>query len=84
MPDSSQFAPFVRFVRSHEEPQKMQTDEFSIARILATIRKRLLGGVVSAEEELCMDPIIRRFAVAQLDVMLDNQSFPLFILPFIQ
>ncbi|KAK6015101.1 hypothetical protein OSTOST_19482 [Ostertagia ostertagi] len=52
MPDSSQFAPFVRFVRSHEEPQKMQTDEFSIARILATIRKRLLGGVVSAEEEL--------------------------------
>ncbi|KAK6056238.1 phosphoinositide 3-kinase C2 domain protein [Cooperia oncophora] len=96
MPDSSQFAPFVRFVRSLEEPQKMQTDEFSIARILATIRKRLLGGVVSAEEELfvwnqrvqticrCMDPIIRRFAVAQLDVMLDNQSFPLFILPFIQ
>nr|CDJ86827.1 Phosphatidylinositol 3-kinase and Phosphoinositide 3-kinase and Phosphoinositide 3-kinase accessory region PIK and Phosphatidylinositol 3-4-kinase domain containing protein [Haemonchus contortus] len=142
MPDSSQFAPFVRFIRSIEEPQKIQTDDFSIDRILTTIRKRLLGGVVSAEEELfvwnqrhyvsehlpdallviaeaevtwrkrehfteiyvmleswgrltvgtafrilskkCMDPIIRRFAVSQLDIMLDNQSFPLFILPFIQ
>lgn len=142
MPDSSQFAPFVRFIRSIEEPKKAATDEFSIGRILTTIRKRLLGGVVSSEEEQfvweqrhfvsenlpdallviaeaevtwrkrehftelyvmlenwgrlsvgtafcilskkCIDPIIRRFAVAQLDVMLDNQSFPLFILPFIQ
>ncbi|KIH47790.1 hypothetical protein ANCDUO_22145, partial [Ancylostoma duodenale] len=34
--------------------------------------------------ELCMDPIIRKFAVDQLDALLDNQTFPLFILPFIQ
>ncbi|KAL6733547.1 hypothetical protein Aduo_004188 [Ancylostoma duodenale] len=31
-----------------------------------------------------MDPIIRKFAVDQLDALLDNQTFPLFILPFIQ
>ncbi|VDL77949.1 unnamed protein product [Nippostrongylus brasiliensis] len=142
MADRCQFAPFVRFIRSLEEPKRMQADELSTSRILSIIRKRLLGGVVSEEEELfvwnhrhfvsgnlpdalliiteadvtwrkrehftelyvmleewgqlsvgtafsilgkkCMDPIIRSFAVTQLGVMLDNQLFPLFILPFIQ
>ncbi|KAJ1358023.1 hypothetical protein KIN20_016324 [Parelaphostrongylus tenuis] len=142
MPDSSQFAPFVRFIRSLEKPEKIRCDQFSVSRVLDAIRKRLLGGVLSPEEELfvwnqrhyvsehipdalliiaeaevtwrkrehftelyvmleswgrltvgtalcilgkkCMDPIIRRFAVNQLEISLDNQTFPLFILPFIQ
>ncbi|KAK6732115.1 hypothetical protein RB195_016475 [Necator americanus] len=142
MPDSAQFAPFVKFIHSIQKPPKALSDDISVRRILNTLRKRLLGGVVSAEEELfvwnqrhfvsqnlpdalliiaeagetwkkrehftelyvmleswgrltvgtalcilgkkCMDPIVRRFAVNQLDTLLDNQTFPLFILPFIQ
>ncbi|KJH42225.1 phosphoinositide 3-kinase C2 domain protein [Dictyocaulus viviparus] len=140
MPDSSQFAPFVRFIRLTEKPEKTRSDEFSVSRVLNIIRKHLLGGALSAEEEVfvwdqrsyvsehipdalliiaeaevtwrkrehftelyvmledwgrltipcnvntfrCMDPIIRRFAVKQLELALDNQTFPLFILPFIQ
>ncbi|KHJ90142.1 phosphoinositide 3-kinase C2 domain protein [Oesophagostomum dentatum] len=52
MPDSSQFAPFIKFIYSLEKPEKVRSDEFSVRRILDTLRKRLLGGVISTEEEL--------------------------------
>ncbi|KAL6733548.1 hypothetical protein Aduo_004189 [Ancylostoma duodenale] len=52
MPDSTQFAPFVKFIHSIEKPPKVHSDDLSIRRILDTLRKRLLGGIVSTEEEL--------------------------------
>ncbi|VDO24797.1 unnamed protein product [Haemonchus placei] len=99
MPDTSQFAPFVRFIRSIED-EHLPDALLVIAEAEVTWRKRehfteiyvmleswgrlTVGTAFRILSKKCMDPIIRRFAVSQLDIMLDNQSFPLFILPFIQ
>ncbi|VDM51985.1 unnamed protein product [Angiostrongylus costaricensis] len=116
MPESSQFAPFVRFIRSLEKPQRMvRFQVFAIMHYVSehipdallliaesevTWRKRehftelyvmleswgrlTVGTALCILGKKCMDPMIRRFAVNQLELTLDNQTFPLFMLPFIQ